>query len=366
MALKRDRGRFFEDAEVGDEYASPARTVTEADIAAFAALTGDHSPMHTDEEFCRRRGLEGRIAHGLLGLGMVEGLLFRVPPPEGRGLASLGWRWRFLRPIRPGDTVCIRWRIASKRLSRSRPGQGVVEEAIRLMNQREEIVQEGTHAILLACRPAGVEAGVADGEAGSPTRGRSEDSGEAVLVSFQEARDEWTAAWQAFLKPAEGSHAAGEFWEEGEAAFEDLQVGQRFASPRRTVAEADVLAFAGITGDYAMVHTDEEYCRDTEFGTRIAHGLLGLSLAEGLRRRLGGAGGVGSGAAPLEWAWSFRQPIVPGDTIRVDWTIRETRPSRRNPAFGIVLQDVRLRNQRDTIVQEGHYAQLMRRRLPAG
>lgn len=154
MAIKRDRGRHYEDVEVGDEYSSPARTVTEADIAAFAALTGDYSPVHTDEEYCRRSLFGGRVAHGLLGMGLVEGLMSRLPPAEGRGIASLGWRWRFLHPIRLGDTVHVRWRIASKRLSRSRPDRGVVEEAIWLINQRGEVVQEGTHVVLLGPQPA--------------------------------------------------------------------------------------------------------------------------------------------------------------------------------------------------------------------
>lgn len=154
-------------------------------------------------------------------------------------------------------------------------------------------------------------------------------------------------------------------FEETGVYFEDLEVGQSFVSPGRTVTEADIMAFAGITGDYAMIHTNEEYCRGTEFGTRVAHGLLGLSLVEGLKHRLGKYGGVGIAMASLEWNWSFRKPILPGHTVHVRWTIREKRSSRSKPDRGIIVQDVSLINQRGEVVQQGEHVQMVRRR-PSG
>jgi acyl dehydratase len=69
--------------------------------------------------------------------------------------------------------------------------------------------------------------------------------------------------------------------------FEDFQVGQRFTTPARTVTEADIVHFAGVSGDYNPIHTDAEFTRSTPFGARIAHGLLVLSMLTGLRQRSG-------------------------------------------------------------------------------
>lgn len=69
--------------------------------------------------------------------------------------------------------------------------------------------------------------------------------------------------------------------------FEDFEVGQRFTTPARTVTEADVVNFAGVSGDYNPIHTDAEFAKSTPFGQRIAHGLLVLSMLTGLRQRAG-------------------------------------------------------------------------------
>jgi acyl dehydratase len=122
------------------------------------------------------------------------------------------------------------------------------------------------------------------------------------------------------------------------------------------------VSFAGITGDYAMIHTDEEYCRGTEFGTRIAHGLLGLSLVEGFKRRVSRYAGPGDTMTPLALTWSFRKPIVPGDTLEVSWVIEATHPCRTGAEGGWVVEEVRLLNQRADVVQEGRQIQAILRR----
>jgi acyl dehydratase len=70
--------RFYEDLEVGEEYESPARTTTEADMVGISAISGDWSPAHTDEEYCKRTPYTTRNAHGLLALAAVEGLKQRI------------------------------------------------------------------------------------------------------------------------------------------------------------------------------------------------------------------------------------------------------------------------------------------------
>src|SRR3990172_401500 len=107
--------------------------------------------------------------------------------------------------------------------------------------------------------------------------------------------------------------------------FEDLRIGDQFVSPGRTITEADVTLFAGLSGDYNPLHTDEEFAKQTPFGRRIAHGLLGLSMAVGLASRLGLFDGTGIGFLGLEW--SFVGPIFLGDTIRARFAVEEKRPT---------------------------------------
>ncbi len=146
--------RFFEDLEVGEEHESAGRTITETDIVNFSALSGDWSPVHADEEFCKQTPYKTRIAHGLLGLAIVEGLTQRIPAyAEVRYMASLYWNYKFSAPILPGDTVRVRVRIQSKRETK-KPDRGIVVEYVTMLNQRGEVVQEGEHG-LMAYRRAG-------------------------------------------------------------------------------------------------------------------------------------------------------------------------------------------------------------------
>jgi acyl dehydratase len=147
--------RYYEDLAVGEEYESPARTITEADIVNFAALSGDWSPVHCDEEYCKKTPYKTRIAHGLLGLAIAEGLKFRLPEfTDVRYMASLYWNYKFTGPILIGDTVRIRVRIQSKRETK-KPDRGIVVEYVTMVNQRDEVVQEGEHGLMIWRRPTG-------------------------------------------------------------------------------------------------------------------------------------------------------------------------------------------------------------------
>ena len=141
--------RFYEDLEVGEEYESPGRTITEADIVNFSSISGDWSPVHCDEEYCKRTPYKTRIAHGLLGLAVVEGLKQRIPVfAEVRYMASLYWNYKFTGPILIGDTIRIRVKIASKRETK-KPDRGIVVEYVTMVNQRGEVVQEGEHGLMV-------------------------------------------------------------------------------------------------------------------------------------------------------------------------------------------------------------------------
>jgi 3-hydroxybutyryl-CoA dehydratase len=136
------------------------------------------------------------------------------------------------------------------------------------------------------------------------------------------------------------------------AYLDDLQPGQEFISGGRTITEADIMAFAGVSGDFSPLHTDEQWVREhTPFEGRIAHGLLVLSASSGLRTP--GLDDL-EVIAYLEEARSFVAPTYPGDTIRARWTVRDLRRSRSRPTAGVVTVDVEVFKQDGSVVQRGH------------
>jgi len=146
-----DERQYFEEIRVGDEYLSPGRTVTEADIVAFAGLSGDYNVLHTDAEFMKASIFGERIAHGLLGLAIQSGLGTRAMPRPFATIAFLGLRWRFKGPIKIGDTIKVRVRVTDKRET-SKPDRGIVVLERAVLNQRGEVVQEGETDIMVERR----------------------------------------------------------------------------------------------------------------------------------------------------------------------------------------------------------------------
>jgi len=146
-----DPRRYFDDIEVGEEYESPGRTVTETDIVIFAGLSGDYNILHTDAEFMKQSIFGERIAHGLLGLSIQAGLFTRATLPYAT-IALAGLRWKFKGPIRIGDTIRLRARVAAKQET-DKPERGVVTLERRVLNQRDEVVQEGETDLLVERRP---------------------------------------------------------------------------------------------------------------------------------------------------------------------------------------------------------------------
>ena len=139
---------YYEDFEVGAEYETPGRTITEADILQFAALTGDWNQIHTNEEYCKDGPFKTRIAHGLMGMAYIEGLKYRLGHFEGTAIASLGWKINFPKPIQIGDTIRVKVKIASKRET-SKGDRGIIIEDVQVLNQRNEVVTEGEHSVLM-------------------------------------------------------------------------------------------------------------------------------------------------------------------------------------------------------------------------
>ncbi|MBI2204999.1 MAG: MaoC family dehydratase N-terminal domain-containing protein [Candidatus Rokubacteria bacterium] len=144
--------RYFEDIEVGEEYESPGRTVTETDIVLFAGISGDYNIVHTDAEFMKTSIFGERIAHGLLGLAIQAGLLTRAMPQQYATIAFGGLRWKFKAPVKIGDTIRVRARVLSKK--ETKPDRGVVVLARTVVNQRDEVVQEGETDLVIERHPS--------------------------------------------------------------------------------------------------------------------------------------------------------------------------------------------------------------------
>lgn len=145
---------YFEDFEAGDAFVTPGRTIGLADIATFAGLSGDYNPIHTDAEFARDSQFGQRIAHGLLGMSVVTGLITRLGLFEAGTVALLGIEeWRFKGPVFDGDTIRVEVLIEDATLT-SDGRRGVLRRRYRVMNQRDEVVQEGVMPLLVKCRPS--------------------------------------------------------------------------------------------------------------------------------------------------------------------------------------------------------------------
>ena len=144
--------------------------------------------------------------------------------------------------------------------------------------------------------------------------------------------------------------------------FEDFEIGEAMVSLGRTVTETDIVLFAALSGDYNPLHTDAEFARKTTFGQRVAHGLLGLTLASGLGMRLGFI--EGTAEAFRELRWKFSRPIFIGDTIHARFKVVEKKALPRLGG-GLVTFEVSLLNQHDEIVQRGPWVVWVKGR-PAG
>ena len=155
MNLERGtRGLYWEEWEPGAEWESPARTIGEAEISAYAGLSGDFNPLHIDEEYARTTIFGTRVAHGPLVYAIAAGLLFQLHLYDDTLIAFLGFdKLKFIAPVRAGDTVRARIKVLDRRET-SRPDRGIVRRELRVFNQRGECVQEAEQVFLIKRRPA--------------------------------------------------------------------------------------------------------------------------------------------------------------------------------------------------------------------
>lgn len=140
----------FDDVEVGQEWESPGRTVTQADLVNFAGLSGDFSPIHVDHEFAKTTPYHRPIAHGLLVLSIGSGLGLNSPPMRTMAFISIR-EWHFRVPVLIGDTVHVRVKVLEKE-ARARGRRGVIAWQRQIINQDGKVVQEGVTETLVQGR----------------------------------------------------------------------------------------------------------------------------------------------------------------------------------------------------------------------
>lgn len=147
---------YFDDVEVGQEWESLGRTITESDIVSFAGLSGDFNPIHIDQEFASSTPFRKRIAHGLLVFSIGSGLGLYSPPM--RTLAFLAIReWHFRGPVFIGDTLRAVSKVISKE-SRGRGRRGEITWQRQIINQDRKVVQDGITVTLVEGRASRGEA----------------------------------------------------------------------------------------------------------------------------------------------------------------------------------------------------------------
>jgi acyl dehydratase len=142
--------------------------------------------------------------------------------------------------------------------------------------------------------------------------------------------------------------------------WEEWEVGKSFETAARTVTETDVVNFAGISGDYNPLHINEEYCKKTQFGTRIAHGPLVYAIAAGLLFQLHLYDDTLIAFLGFE-SLKFTKPVKIGDTIHAKVTVTEVTETSK-PDRGVMKRQLQVINQYGEIVQDGIQAFLMKRK----
>ena len=135
--------------------------------------------------------------------------------------------------------------------------------------------------------------------------------------------------------------------------FEEFEAGQRVVSPGRTITEADIVNFAGLTGDYNTIHTDAEYSKESVFGQRVAHGLLIVSIVSGLAVRTGVLEGTVIAFREII-SWKFSKPVFIGDTIHVVMEVEEKKSLPRLGGGSVTL-GIKVQNQDDETVMRGRW-----------
>lgn len=143
-------GKFFDDWQLNEEFITPTRTVTETDVVMFAAMSGDYNELHTSEAFMKNTQFGRRIVHGLLGLAISHGLLFRTGYLEGTAIAFLGIdSWKFEAPLFFGETIYVKAKVVEKTPSKSKLDRGIIKLFLQIIKDGEVVVQSGYKTLMI-------------------------------------------------------------------------------------------------------------------------------------------------------------------------------------------------------------------------
>ena len=149
--LYNPKGFYLEDYEIGREYTSQGRTITDADMVNFAGVSGDFNPLHTDEEFGKANQFGKRIAHGALGFIISTGLNNQMGIAEGTTIAFIECTVKYTAPLLIGDTVHIVV-IPTEVIHSSKPGKGILKQLVKLVNQDERVIMESNQTLMVKSR----------------------------------------------------------------------------------------------------------------------------------------------------------------------------------------------------------------------
>jgi 3-hydroxybutyryl-CoA dehydratase len=144
---------YYDDVEPGHWYETPAIILQGEQIDAFAKLSGDFFAIHMDDRAAQELGFPRRIAHGLLVLALTDGLK-NQSQTTFHAVASLGWNWKFLRPVFVGDQLTVKIAIVDKIATR-KLHRGIVNLAFEVTNQEGAIVQSGTNQLMVLRKQPG-------------------------------------------------------------------------------------------------------------------------------------------------------------------------------------------------------------------
>jgi len=305
--------RDYPEAATGE---TTPRTVSVHDISSFAALTGDYSRIHLDDDFGARLPYGGRIAHGLLSASWALGALSQEAGLTVGRRNPLAWISQFevnyRTPVRPGNTLRCRWRCTRQEPER---GSGTARTDFQVLSQADECVTDG-HLLLRLPEDA--------------------DTG----AQFPPAPAPWPESTFE-LEPGRSYY------------LEDLCPGSLAGQTEgRTLTEADVVGYGNFTGDSGVHHGDAETAARGLFGMRIVQPMLVFDIGFALWlkewSRVGSAEGS-SVAGHLCDRWTFHAPFHFGDTLRCRFRTLASRPSRTRAGVGLVTCGLQMINQHEKV-----------------
>jgi len=141
-------GLYFEEFEIGAKYVSQGRTITEADVAAFAGLSGDYNPLHTDAKFAATTPFGERIAHGMLTVAISTGMSNWTGIFAGTTIALLEQNIKYTGAVKFGDTVHLEMEVTGKKET-SKPDRGIITLAAKMLNDTDQVVVDMTWTLMM-------------------------------------------------------------------------------------------------------------------------------------------------------------------------------------------------------------------------